>query len=959
MLNSITSLLILILVIPVDGSVFYGDPHSGVERDVILIENQAYAVSRSKNGAKGGVWSVQRKDDAAIGAEISSAFTVFHSSEDPNYGFGTRATGGSPVANWRKGEMNVWKSAQTIELSPTGFEVDGNAIRITYAENELFSFSASLSLPDGAGVPLISWDIVSKTKGYFAVAYTGLQERDPEKLDFLYQPLIWSWKRFPEQAVLTPESYATTPAVFTTQDKLTEGLAIPSSEIPFRFATASNSRFGLMLRTEGGMAKPMVMAPILGGQESYLETDGSHTFSIQYYLAGGTWTEGTDYLYQHVIEYPLERQNAMVSLNETFHNMIDFAMDDFYSGWVQEYKGYDYKFDVPYTVKNVSAIHPLSVAFTTGNQEIYDRRGLPMLEYLMSREKYLYAINALPEKQTQNPSHFLKGPAMELWEMASIYRLLGEKNTALPKEIERLFGKSRQLNLETEVSGASWKDYLARYLVDHGQEYLDSAILLADEYLDLTFYQYPSDFSTNAGLRDAQATFVNDYSSTWQELLELYELTQDRKYLDASYEGAKQLSLWTRSTPFAPDKSITVNEGGKVEGIFPGRRFKADSYEWQEFDMTTQIQEQVVPAWHTSLVGLLPEQPGTYVYGPIMLFHQAGAMLRLAYLKQDETLKKIAYNGILGRYNNFPGYYFTSLYTNVYQQTNYPLHPYLGIKYNAVFYNHLWPHVALIQDFLVSDAYYRSGGGIDFPALFSPGYAFLSNKVYGHAPGKIYDNENVSLWLPKNPFKTSEKSVNHLLGRDGENTYIVLMNTSPNPISETFHLRQDVFKWDSDREYSVEVLARNELIGEHTLKNGNLPVKLAAGGIAVFKIKGLCQTQYFPGNFNSQEISASRKQQYFRKEYSSSAIGTLTAMSFKSMEHITDFYVYSTSTEDHVASVQLDYKMGDEAWQQVTDKSYPFEFSLRMEKSDSPLTFKWKAIDAKGNSHQSEFVEIY
>lgn len=949
----------MIFLIPLEVLVFDGARHSGDEWDIFLIENQAYAVSRSEDGAKVGDWIVRKKDDVGVTGEISSAFTVFYSSQDPNYGFGRRVTGGSPVANWGEGEIDVWKTAQTIEILPTGFEVDGKTIRITYTENELFDFSASLSLPDGAGVPLISWNIASKAKGYFAIVYNGLEDRDPEKLDFLYQPLIWSWKRFPEQAVLTPESYATTPAVFTTQDKLTEGLAIPSSEIPFRFATASNSRFGLMLRTERGMAKPMVMAPILGGQESYLETGYSHTFSIQYYLATGTWMEGADYLYQQVMEYPLERQNAMVSLNETFHNMIDFAMDDYYSGWVQEYKGYDYKFDVPNTVKNVSAIHPLSVAFTTGNQEIYDRRGLPMLEYLMSREKYLYAINALPEKQTQNPSHFLKGPAMELWEMASIFSLLGGTNTALPKEIERLFGKSRQLNLETEVSGASWKDYLARYLVNHGQEYLDSAILLADEYLDLTLYQYPSDFSTNAGLRDAQATFVNDYSTTWQELLELYELTQDKKYLNAAYEGAKQLSLWTRSTPFAPDKSITVNEGGEVEGIFPGRRFKSDSYEWQEFDMTTHIQEHVVPAWHTSLVGLLPEQPGTYVYGPIMLFHQAGAMLRLAHLQQDETLKKIAYNGILGRYNNFPGYYFTSLYTNVYQQTNYPLHEYLGIKYNAVFYNHLWPHVALIQDFLVSDAYYRSAGKIDFPALFSPGYAFLSNKVYGHAPGSIYDNENVSLWLPKNPFKTSEKSVNHLLGRDGENTFIVLMNTSPNAITDTFHLSQEVFKWDAEREYSVEVLAGNELSGEHTLKNGNLHVQIAAGGIAVFKIKGLFQTQYFPGNFKMKEISASGKERYFRKEYSSPAIGTLTGMSFKSMEQLTDFYMYSTSTEDHVSRVQLDYKIGEEAWQQVTDESYPFEFSLRVENNDQPVKFKWKALDPEGNLHESELVEIY
>ena len=952
------NIIFMTLLVPIQGLFFHVDYYLG-KRDSVVIENQAYSISRSEGGERMGEWLIRRKNDNVSARKISSKFTIFYSSQDPLYGFGKRATGGSRVANWGdEKDENVWNLAQANNLSPTGFQLDGNSIRLNYSESELFSFSATLSLPDGKGVPLISWNIDSKADGYFAVVYAGLEESDPSELDFLYQPLIWSWKRFPEQAVLTPESYATTPSVFTNQHGITEGLAVPSNEIPYRFATATNSRFGVMLRTNNGAAKPMVMAPIFGGCESYLKKGEEHRFSIQYFLESGTWTAGVDYLYKKVMEYPVERQNAMVTLNEIFHNMIDLAMDDYYSGWLDEFKGYDYKFDVPSTVKNVSAAHPLSVAFTTGNKEIYDRRGLPMLEYLMSREKYLYAINALPEKQTQNPSHFLKGPAMELWEMASIHSLLGENNTALPKEIERLFGKSRQLNLETEVSGASWKDYLARYLVNHGPEYLDSAILLADEYLDLTFYQYPSDFSTNAGLRDAQATFVNDYSTTWQELLELYELTQDQKYLNAAYEGAKQFSLWTRSTPFAPDKSITVNEGGKVEGIFPGRRFKADSYEWQEFDMTTHIQEQVVPAWHTSLVGLLPEQPGTYVYGPIMLFHQAGALLRIAHLKEDETLQKIAYNGILGRYANFPGYYFTSLYTNVYQETNYPLHPYLEIKYNAVFYNHIWPHIALIQDFLVSDAYYRSAGKIDFPSLFSPGYAFLSNKVYGHAPGNIYDNEHVSLWLPKNPFRTREEAFNHLLGRDGENTFIVLMNTAPITISDTIHLNKEVFKWDFGKEYAYEIL--EERTGSQTLKlkNGNLPVQIRPMGITVVKIKGLSPSQYFPGNLDKGEVAASGKERYFRKEYPSPALGTLTGMSFKSNMNLRDFYIYSSSTGNSVSKVQLDYQIWEEEWQEMVDESYPFEFSLKVDKNDLPVKFKWKAIDQDGAINESEIMEL-
>ena len=82
-----------------------------------------------------------------------------------------------------------------------------------------------------------------------------------------------------------------------------------------------------------------------------------------------------------------------------------------------------------------------------------------------------------------------------------------------------------------------------------------------------------------------------------------------------------------------------------------------------------------------------------------------------------------------------------------------------------------------MQDFLVSDAYYRSAGKIEFPSAYAPGYAILISKVYGHEPGEIFGNKDVNLWLPKNAIQSSEFALNHLFGRDEQNTYLVLMNT--------------------------------------------------------------------------------------------------------------------------------------------------------------------------------------
>ncbi|MEX2565424.1 MAG: hypothetical protein WD431_05745, partial [Cyclobacteriaceae bacterium] len=493
----------------------FGDTIRGTE-DNISLENDVYQILISDKSSKGHPEIlIMKKGAFEVNRILNPELTVFYFDNDPGYLFkGKGIEGSSPIACWGEGEEpDLWKAGTPKIMTPLDAEKINESVRFNFEKEDGFALQLHLDLPDGEGIPEFSWKITSYKEGWYSIGFSGIQEILPEKLDFLYQPMVWSWKRFPDQAFLTPESYATTASVFTNHANVTEGLAIPAPEIPFRFANHANSRFGLVLRTGEGKAKPMVFAPILGGGESYMEPQQTYEFTIQYYLEDGNWLKGTDYLYKKVMQYHVERENAMISLNQTLENMIDFAMDDFYSGWVQEYKGYDYKFDVPNTVKNVSALHPLSLALTTGNKQIYDRRGLPMLEFLLSREKYLYAINAKPEKQNQNPSHFLNGPSMELWEMGSIHQLMGNQNPVFPSETERLFGQSRALNLETIVGGASWKDYLAKFLIDNDSAALDSAILLADEYLDLTFFNYPEDFSTNAGLKDAQATFVNDYST--------------------------------------------------------------------------------------------------------------------------------------------------------------------------------------------------------------------------------------------------------------------------------------------------------------------------------------------------------------------------------------------------------------------------------------------------------------
>jgi hypothetical protein len=152
-------------------------------------------------------------------------------------------------------------------LTATGLLVhDEQTVIFQFAEQEKFVIELKVNLPEESAAPEFSWSIKAKKNGWYSVGFTGIEAQNPTDLDFLYQPLVWSWKRFPSEAVLTPEAYATSAASFTTSHGLTEGIAVPSKEIPYRFANFNNSRFGIALRTKHGQAKPMIFFTYPGGR---------------------------------------------------------------------------------------------------------------------------------------------------------------------------------------------------------------------------------------------------------------------------------------------------------------------------------------------------------------------------------------------------------------------------------------------------------------------------------------------------------------------------------------------------------------------------------------------------------------------------------------------------------------------------------------------------------------------
>src|SRR5690606_40434224 len=123
----------------------------------------------------------------------------------------------------------------------------------------------------------------------------------------------------------------------------------------------------------------------------------------------------------------------------------------------------------------------------------------------------------------------------------------------------------------------------------------------------------------------------------------------------------------------------------------------------------------------------------------------AAYLVRLAYYSGEEFFHDIARSAVVGRYANCPAYSIMGEYTTLYSRPDYPLKSLFEITYNNIYYNHIWPQIALLMDFLVSDAFVRSDGAIDFPHQYAQGYAYLQSKVYGDRKSTRLNSSHVKI----------------------------------------------------------------------------------------------------------------------------------------------------------------------------------------------------------------------
>lgn len=718
--------------------------------------------------------------------------------------------------------------------------------------------------------------------------------------------MIWQEKRVPDASYLTPAFMAPLPTTMVYDGRVTLGVLAAPEHLPFQpLPTLPNSRFGIALRNSQGLLQPQLYAPIPGGFGSLMKSGDTFSFSMQLVAEPKDITHTYQSIAENIFGFRDYRHNDIASLNTVLDNMTAYAMTH-YAWFIDSLKGFAYSTDVPGAVKNVSSLNPLELALVRDDARMFEQRAYPLMEYMLSREKFLFSLDSL--QKIQNPSRRLKGPVAPLSELGALYSVFGKENDFYLRLMRQEYGSSRMRNLDVKEDGGSWTNAMRLYKATGDKRYLEAAVRKANDYLAQRVRKAQADFSDPSS---GGFFFWPGYTARWIELSELYEITGDTAYLNAAVQGARNYTQFTWMSPAVPDSLVTVNKGGKAP-MYWYLRSKGHAQMYYP--------EEKAPAWRLSETGLTPESSGTATgHRAIFMANYAPWMLRIGYYAKDTFLINVAKAAVIGRYRSFPGYHINTERTTAYEKTDFPLHEHTAQSVNSFHYNHILPMASMLIDYLVTDAFVRSKGRISFPAEFIEGYAYLQNKMYGAAGGDFYTEKGAQLWMPSGLLRCGNVELNYIAARKADRLLLAFTNQSAAAVTGSVTVNPSLVK-----------LSRQSRV--RSLTGGNAPqlrdsvftITVPANGIAAVAVENAAPDVKF-----QQILSATGDK---GKDYAEIKTGHAKALLFKLGAYGRRLYVYLEDDDNQWRSVRLHYTDASGKTKQLEDDSYPFEFTVPLEK---------------------------
>lgn len=876
----------------------------------VVLQNSQYQVICTEDG------QMEVKDlSSSLSRTFSATIMVAHTATKPSVGIYWPSMDVDfefPVVGWNSSpDLYSIPSTTYTVCTPASVTWSSNVISITYSEQTSFSLSAQLTLPSDGVEPVFQTTLVSKANGYYSMGYLGAPDVAYSSAKELWQPMPFNGLRLPSVPYLTPAFMCPLPGTFVTVGNITYGVYADPSEYPFSPLPNSIGRspFGVSVRNKMNQEnelKPSVWAPILGNNTSKLSTGKSISFKYRFYVSNRSIDEAYRDIATQRFHFGDFRHNDLGTLNDAMDNMIDYAMNST-EVWSAPMKGCRYDTDVPGSVKNTSAMDAYAMAFVTDDEDILNLRAYPMMEFLLSRKKVNYAPTTTTQTG-QTATNVLGTPCMNVSELLMFYRMSNHKmqvmyDYALQRKSSAVLNTNengiRQNFAFYEATGdASWYKLLTDGVNQYIQEEISSK---------------PSKFEY---VNHGRSSYWAQISPKFVELYETYLATGDTKYLLAAHDGARIYAkfLWMCPT-FSMTDSVLCNKGGKAPR-YAGRS-----------GTLIDIPEEMAPAWRLSEMGLQTECGQTSGGGHKGVFtgNYAPTMRRIGALTADTFLMDIGKACVIGRYMNFPGYHINTDRTTVYEKKDFPWHPLSQLlTTTSIHQSHIWPQIAKLMDYLVSDVAALSNGKIDFPSYYVQNIVHMQNNVY-MKDGHFYGDKDLVLYMPKHLLSVGNQELNYIAAYGNGCFYLAFTNQSDKTVNTTISISQDYLSIANSK---TTIWQDNVLRGNGVMSNNQTSISVSPHGITAIRIEGATPKT----KLQARMIPNTRRNEWNQYLLSDIEIGASRAMLINPSDSLSRLFVYSSLEDGTLKDYTISYRFNNEqTWTTLTDTDYPFEFSITLD----------------------------
>jgi hypothetical protein len=255
-------------------------------------------------------------------------------------------------------------------------------------------------------------------------------------------------------------------------------------------------------------------------------------------------------------------------------------------------------------------------------------------------------------------------------------------------------------------------------------------------------------------------------------------------------------------------------------------------------------------------------------------------------------------------------------------------------------------------DFIISDAFQRSGGKIDFPSESMHGTSFQV-KTYGAKTGTFYDDKDVRLWLPRKLLAIDNKQFDYVAGYGNGKLYLAIWNQSFKDESANVTVNDALAPLSASS--TARVWKDNTAATKETISGKSFKITVPAKGIIAYAIDGVAVKTQLHAKMTDPSAPKLGKDSLIRSD---APFGKVHGMLLSMGKGLTSAFIYTEAPPEEVISAKLRYRQGDGAWQDKSDEIFPFEFSFDYDESKPPLEFEFEVENVDQQIQKSQTLTI-